>query len=642
MSTIEKRFSDAAAEPQGNGTANLLTMEDTSPLGVSEPVGPGLKPELGQPQISQNGINAQANMAPVTEHYLEPLANKTQFPTYFEIPDEKPSAPKPLNPFKRFLKDLWRAPDLLLAGGVGAAVFAWVAIYAFTAYQPQFVSNAKVMIKDSAMTANYVLNPQTTGAVQTTSSNASNPVLNMMGLLSSSEVKDQLWAYFRTQRPDDLKKLKIKDKADWDDYFSDGSKLIKAKNIVGTDLITLQLGWTDPKTSQQALTVLVKAFQDTSRSINQAEQKNRSEYLAKQVNVITGKLKTVREQKARFKRQMGSVNLLRESDDLAHTRIETETALNLTLARAQGRTQETARFQSMLGGLNTNQALAATGVGLDPSMNRLQDQLYTLKQQLADSTSMLTDRHPRVKELQAQIAAVSGQIAQEKSRTVGGMASGGMAVADTTRGKVIELMSTEQADGNNLVAQAKTLRSRLADLDRQLAAYPAVEEGLTNLEQDERALSSALDTLRQKQIEAQLKEAETMSNVVVVDQPNMPSNPKFPTINHLLIIGALLGLGSGAGILAAKRRYFLSAQGGKPGSVGMLWFDLPGALDNITNPGKQVAAPQPVAGHIGASAHPAAQAPATGASDASPSESANIASAGNPNAEAPEQVRKAS
>jgi uncharacterized protein involved in exopolysaccharide biosynthesis len=617
MSTIEKSFSSAVPQPTPQNEAGGVATQTVADAPLSSMPMSGYAPSAEQngleqaplglaqpqvlstqaPQVTPQGIQG---IAPVTQHFLERRVNASAYPSYFEeIPDE-PKVNAKDSPAKAFLKKLWQAPDMVLAGAIGLTVFAWVAIYALTAFHPQFVSNARVIIKDSAMTTNYVVPGQTT-AIQTTSSNASNPVLNMMGLLGSTQVKEALYNYFSTQRPEELKKLKIKDRGDWDTYFTDGSKIVKAKNIVGTDLITLQMGWTDAKTSQQALSVVVKAFQDTSLSINKAEQKTRSQYLDKQVSVINGKLKAVREQKSRFKRQSGTASLLRQADDLTRTRIETETALSQTLAKASGRVQEMNRYQSMLGGMNSRTALQATAVGLDPSMTKLQDQLYTLKQQLADSSSMYTNEHPKVLQLKAQIVATEGEIASERTRSGGGS---GVAITDSTRGTIIGSLAAAHADANNQSAQAGQLRARLGEIDRQLAAYPAVEEGLANLEQDERSLSGALDTLRQKQIEAQIKESETMSNIVVVDQPNVPKDPKFPTVNHLLIIGALLGLGSAAGVLAAKRRYFLHMQGDKPGSVGMLWFDLPGASD-----GKQLGAPVTVAGTL-----------------PSPSESANMAS----------------
>jgi uncharacterized protein involved in exopolysaccharide biosynthesis len=54
-------------------------------------------------------------------------------------------------------------------------------------------------------------------------------------------------------------------------------------------------------------------------------------------------------------------------------------------------------------------------------------------------------------------------------------------------------------------------------------------------------LSSALDTLQQKAIEAHLKEAEALSNVFVVDSPHYPMSARFPSILQIWLLALLLG-----------------------------------------------------------------------------------------------------
>jgi uncharacterized protein involved in exopolysaccharide biosynthesis len=515
--------------------------------------------------------------APGHGHALAPLATPETLPAPVQAAPGEPIW------LARVLGALFWKPDLWLFAAVFVGVFAWMAIYAFSTFQPLYTSRATVLIKDSAITANYVL-PGQTAALQTTSSNAANPVLNMIGLLSSSQIRDALWASYHQKHPDVLKTLKIKTKAQWDQFYGDGKALIKAKNLPGTDLIQLEYTWFGANTAQSGLATVVKAFQDASLALNQVEQRHRSDYLARQVRVITQKLDAVRKQKSGYKSASGTVNLLRESDDLARSRIETETLLAQTLARAQSRSEELLRYRRMLGGVSAQQALSAAGMGLNPSLSKLQDQLYTLNTQLANLRSSLTDNHPRVMETQAQIGSVRKGIQAEVLRVLGKKKStGGLVVADPTRAQVISQMATSQAEAEGLRAQAGVLQGRLAALHAKARAFPKIEQGLTRLEQEERSLSTALDTLRQKELEAELKRAETMSNVFVVDAPNLPFKAKFPDRPHLLVLGAVLGLLAGLLALFVKRRLMRPLGTGHT-SVGFMWLDLPAILESWARP----------------------------------------------------------
>jgi uncharacterized protein involved in exopolysaccharide biosynthesis len=436
-----------------------------------------------------------------------------------------------------------------LIAAITAAAVLWGGIYCATGYKPHYQSQATVIIKDSAITGSYLLNGQSL-PVQTTSSNASNPVLNMIGLLSSSSVKDALWQYFRTEHPEALKKLRIENQEDWDAFYGDGKGIVKAKNTPGTDLISIQFTWMDAAVARDGLDVLLKAFQDESLSLNQAEQRSRSSYLDKQLAELSDELKQIRKQKSAYKSTQKTVNVQRESDDLTRTRIETETQLNQIISRAKGKEAEVARLEKLLK-MSAQQAVDAAAFGMNPTMSDLQKQLNTLTRQAAMLKTTLTDKNPKVMEVEAQITEVAEQIEAERKRT---NTSGDRSVTDVTRSQLTAQMASAQAESLSLWSQAQTLQERLNQVNTTMSSFPTIEEGITNLEQEERTLSQALDNLRQRALEAHLKQAETLSNVFIIDKPSLPLKPKFPTPLHLMVLSLLAGLALGCGAALFKHR----------------------------------------------------------------------------------------
>ena len=150
---------------------------------------------------------------------------------------------------KAWLLGIFKPQTWRLMVGVALFIWCWMLVYGLFFYQPAYTTESMVLIKDSAITADYV-----TAEVgyTTTSSNAANPVLNTMELLYSATVSDAMWTFFKTKHPEALRRLKIKNRKAWGTYYKDGSDFISAKNKPGTDLILIKFTWSDPKLAKRS------------------------------------------------------------------------------------------------------------------------------------------------------------------------------------------------------------------------------------------------------------------------------------------------------------------------------------------------------------------------------------------------------
>lgn len=431
-----------------------------------------------------------------------------------------------------------------LIAGVTLFAWGWILVYALAVYQPRYGSQALVIIKDSAVTSRYV-EPERYYVRQTTSSSSSNPVLNTMELLKSATIREALREFMMKNHPEELKKLHIENQRDWQEFFGDGTGFIKAKNKPGTDLISISLKWPDPEIARGGLEVVLKAFQKTSREINTAEQANQSLYLDQQVKEMEIKLAAIRKQKSQYKQRSGTVDLRQESGNLVTSSIELANRLSELEAQAQGKESEVRRYQQIIG-MNPTSGVEAVAIGQNSTMTNLQDELYRLSQQHAFLRATLTDINPKVKEVAAQIEQVKQDIEAETLRVLGGSERNTDAViADGTRSEVISNMVAAQAEAQRLRSEAEVTKDRLAQINRQLSSLPKVEADLARIEQQEATLSQSLDLLRQRATEARLKEKQTLSNVFIINQPQIPLHPQFPDRLQLIVLGLFLGLGCG-------------------------------------------------------------------------------------------------
>ncbi len=456
-----------------------------------------------------------------------------------------------LSPRETITNFLQRNAGLIL--GAGLFVTFWMLVYTFAVFKPGYAAKSVVIIKDSAITDRYV-EPDHYYALQTTSSNSSNPVLNTMGILKSKPISDALWHYFQEKHPEQLKKNHITTQKEWESFFQDGSAFIKAKNQPGTDLISVQLSWSDPVIAQEALSVVLTAFQNASRDLNRSEQLTRTLFLNKQVVEIENQLSAIRKEKSAYQSEQRTVSMKRESEDLAGSRMELSNKLSVLDAQARGKENLSRRYQQLLG-LNPEKALRASALGQNSSMSRLQDELYRLQQQYSLLSASLTDSNPKVREVQSQIEQVKANILSEQMRTLGSESSGGQTVvADSARNDLIKAMLIAHGEAQDLRAQATVMRTRLAQINTEISGFPEKEEGLANILQKEASLSLAVDHLRQKVLEGRIKEEQTLSNVFIVDPPHLPEKAQFPNRSHLFVLSLLMGLGVGLTVAMAKEQ----------------------------------------------------------------------------------------
>lgn len=430
-----------------------------------------------------------------------------------------------------------------LMAAVMLFVWAWMLVYGVLVYKPEYTSDAMVLIKDSAITSGYVgPDGDPNGSGKTTSSQSANPVLNTMELIRSATVMDAVWEFFHQLHPQELRALGVTNKTEWANFYKDGGDIITAKNKPGTDVITVRVSWSDPYLARDIANVALAAFQKASLDVNQAEQKSRGDYMEQRIEGLERQLALVRQEKSDFKQKHNLVDTTREGFEATKMRSEFVERLNQTLARANGKRAEMARYQQTLG-MNPAQAVRASAVGMNATLNRLKGDLYNLSETNAFLSSSLTDNNPKVQEIRAKMAQVQQDIRKETIRTVGSDrdADSMISMQDSTRGLMVNQMVTAQADMSRLNQEAAAIQGRLRVIDQQLKLLPAVEAGLATIEQRERSLSDALDTLRRKHTEAQMKEAQTLSNVFIVDRPRLPKKPNFPAPLHQALISVLLG-----------------------------------------------------------------------------------------------------
>jgi len=216
---------------------------------------------------------------------------------------------------------------------------------------------------------------------------------------------------------------------------------------------------------------------------------------------------------------------------------------------------------------------------VDRDLDRMQDQMRTLKeresyleQQLAGIPPDTADREKEnLKELRAQLVELKSRYSDEYPDVI----KTKVAIADLEKrlkqgGRLVPGTQPDNPAYITLSSQLAGTRSEIASVRRQIKdlqakrnsfrarieAAPRVEEGYRALVVERNNLQVKYEELSRKSMDAKvahgLEKEQLGERFSIVEAARLPEKPASPNIPAILLIGLVLGLGSGVGFAAMK------------------------------------------------------------------------------------------
>ncbi len=182
--------------------------------------------------------------------------------------------------------------------------------------------------------------------------------------------------------------------------------------------------------------------------------------------------------------------------------------------------------------------------------NELQRQLTDARAQLLSARQRYSADHPDVLKLQRQVDALETQSATAEQLT------GRDTAENPDNPAYIQIKAQREASANE---RTSLLRKR-ADLDglivsytRRLANGPAVEREYSTMLRDLESNQLKYREIRQKQLEAELaqnlEDDRKGERFTLIEPPFTPGEPASPNRIAILVVGAVLALGSAIGVV---------------------------------------------------------------------------------------------
>jgi len=426
----------------------------------------------------------------------------------------------------RYLRNFSRDVKLILS--IISIIAIWSIVYILIFYKPSYVSSAKIWIKDLA-TEEFVANLDTQSQMAPLTS-AGNPILTQIEILKSEQLRNYIRDYKLVQGNG-------KNSSNFE---------ISVKNKPSTDILNITLSDVSPKAAQQTLEAALEEYDNINLLISRKISTSRREYIDLKLAEIDKKLYEIRTKIKEYKSDNLAIGIDEETTQLVGQGISMSSKLEDTIADIKNTQSSVGELENQLS-LKSKDAINAVALGSgNQTLLQLRNELNTAVQEYEFDSTKLSDTNPKIIAQKNKIAAINKQIKNQIALSIGKYAKNQkINIFDPVRSQLVGSLADYQTKLMGLRAEEIAIKNSIKKVNVEQSKIPEKKFNLDNLEQEERALSSAYDELSKKQIEARIKEAESVSNVVVIDPPNLPSGASFPSYFQVLLISLILGLTAG-------------------------------------------------------------------------------------------------
>ncbi len=292
-------------------------------------------------------------------------------------------------------------------------------------------------------------------------------------------------------------------------------------------------------------------------------------FLEREADRLQRALVTVEQQIAQFKAK--NVGALPSQQQFHLAALERAEQQKQSIARDINAANDEIRFQEFELSIRSSSPTFTSGdAGTTTTGLPMQQRLELLKAQLAEKLVVYSERHPDIRTLKGQIAAVEKQIAEapvpdpdtEDKPT---LSPDQLAKLDVQSRIVAEKINTIKSRRELLIKQQDALTAQINELQDLLNRIPQVENGLAVLERTQEATRKALAEISDKLADARLGERlesdQQAERLQVIEQPVTPRDPVKPDRKKLLAMGFALAIAAAGGAVLGLEALDSSVKG---------------------------------------------------------------------------------
>ncbi|MGE0523494.1 MAG: GumC family protein [Variibacter sp.] len=294
---------------------------------------------------------------------------------------------------------------------------------------------------------------------------------------------------------------------------------LKAFPIDKSRVVAAEFQSSNPELAARVANAVVEAYLRLQQSVKRDQTKAASKWLAGEIETLRTKVSEaeakVEDFRAKSNLFVGANNTPLRGQQLG------ELSSQLAIARAQ-KAELDAKARLIREMLKSGRPIESSDIVNSELMRRLGEQRVTLQAQLAEQSSTLLDKHPRIKELKAQIADLDKQIRLEANKVA------------------------RSIENDALIAKERVeqLTASLDQLKRQSASTNDEDIQLRGLEREAKAQRDLLESYLAKYREATARESlgATPADARIISPAVVSNTPYFPKKVPIVLIATLATL----------------------------------------------------------------------------------------------------
>lgn len=297
---------------------------------------------------------------------------------------------------------------------------------------------------------------------------------------------------------------------------------LKVKRDTASRLISVSFSSHDPKMAALVTNTVVGAFiDDTYRDQHDAIMKS-SDWLARQLDDIRGRMEDSNRALAEFQKTIGVADV----DSNKSTFTERMTELNRQLTQAQA---DRIQLEALLKSVQAGSPDVLPEVRNNPVVQQLSTRLAEQRAELSQARVIYGPNHPNVKKLQSQVDELETQLETQKAAALSSIRTS---------------YSAARARETLMDSQIKGASSELGEMARY-----------NDLKREAQANSELYNSLYARVKEAGIAAASKSSNLRVVDDAHVLDSPTRPNRLQAILVGMLVALLGGAALAILREQF---------------------------------------------------------------------------------------
>lgn len=291
---------------------------------------------------------------------------------------------------------------------------------------------------------------------------------------------------------------------------------LSVNSLTRTRIIEVRFQSPDPRLAAEVVNTLAKGYIEHNFQTKYDATMQAASWLSKQLGDLQMKVESSEEKLVDYQKTAGMLGI-DEKQNIVTAKLD-QLNQELTVAQAD-RIQKESQFR--LAETGDPELMAREGMG--ELFAKLRSQETDLQIQLAQLSTSLGPSHPKALELKNQLQEIQSQLSFEQSRIREKMQRAYLAAVSRER-MLTQALEAQKQEANRLneASIRYNLLKREAETNRQLY------EGL-------------LQRIKEASVAAGLQS----SNIRIVDLARVPTAPAKPNIPLNILVGLMLGLGSG-------------------------------------------------------------------------------------------------